>query len=213
MTAEKNPLKIYTLLPGTNCCQCYLPSCLAFAAAVVRGSKKLADCPYVTGDAADAAADEPFREPYAMMREEHLAELQKQVTAIQIAQAASRIGARMVGEKLAVTCLGKDFFIDRQGRVSSECHTHCGLTIPLLRYVLQSKGDDISGRWVSFRELRDGQAMSALFEQRGEKRLQRLADGNPELFDLLISQKMTKGVTATVRAPSRPSLKVSRLWG
>jgi len=93
----------------------------------------------------------------------------------------------MVGEKLAVTCLGKDFFIDRQGRVTSECHTHCGLTIPLLSYLLYSKGDDNSGRWVPFRELRGGPPMSALFAQRGEKRLQRLADSNSDLFDDLVT--------------------------
>jgi hypothetical protein len=188
MTPEKNPLQIYTLLPGTNCRQCYLPSCLAFAAAVVSGSKKLADCPYVTADAARGAApNKAGHEPYTVMREEHLARLQAQITAIELTSDASRLGARMVGGKLALTCLGKDFFVDRQGRVSSECHTHCGLTIPLLSYVLYSKGDETSGRWVPFRELRGGQPMSALFEQRGEKRLQRLADSNPELFGDLMT--------------------------
>ncbi|MFA5716338.1 MAG: DUF3786 domain-containing protein [Desulfobulbaceae bacterium] len=188
MAPEKNPLEIYKLLPRTNCGQCYLPSCLAFAAAVVSGSRKPGDCPYLPANAVpQALRPKSDREPYTMMREEHLVGLQEQAAAIELAPGASRLGARMAGEKLAVTCLGKDFFIDPRGRVTSECHTHCGLTIPLLSYVLCSKGDDNTGRWVPFRELQGGAAMSPLFGQRGEKRLQRLADRNPELFDDLVT--------------------------
>lgn len=189
MSPEKNPLAIYKLLPRTNCGQCFLPTCLAFAAAVVSRSRKLTDCPFMATE--DAPGIAPLKtapgEPYAVMREEQLARLQDQIAAIELTASAGRLGARMVGERLAVTCLGKDFFIDRQGRVTSECHTHCGLTIPLLGYILYSKGDDDSGRWVSFRELQGGQPMAALFAQRGEKRLQRLADTNPDLFDDLVT--------------------------
>lgn len=188
MSPEKNPLELYALLPRTNCGQCFLPSCLAFAAAVVSGSKKITDCPYMTAAAADLAPlHSAAPEPYTVMREEKLARLQEEITEIELTANAARLGARMTGEKLAVTCLGKDFFIDRKGRVTSECHTHCGLTIPLLGYILYSKGDDLTGRWVPFRELRGGPPMNALFRQRGEKRLQRLADSNPELFDDLVT--------------------------
>jgi len=85
MSPEKNPLKLYKLLPGTNCGQCFLPSCLAFSAAVVSGSKKLTDCPYVTVDASrlvspNIAARE---EPSTVMREERLARLHEQITPIE----------------------------------------------------------------------------------------------------------------------------------
>jgi len=47
MPPGKNPLEIYKILPQTNCGQCFLPSCLAFSAAVVNGGKELADCPFI----------------------------------------------------------------------------------------------------------------------------------------------------------------------
>lgn len=195
MSPEKNPLALYKLLPGTNCGQCFLPSCLAFAAAVVSGSRKMTDCPFVTADVSGAASlQHAGPEPYTVLREEQQARLQEEVAEIELSAGAARLGARMAGGRLAVTCLGKEFFIDRHGRVTSECHTHCGLTIPLLGYVLYSRGGEDTGRWVPFRELRGGQAMSALFAQRGEKRLQRLADANPDLFDDLIT--IFSGVTA-----------------
>jgi hypothetical protein len=188
MPSVKNPLQIYKLLPRTNCGECYLPGCLAFAVAVTSGSKKLADCPYLRADDARALMHNIIeREPYEIQREERLAQLQQAIACRDLPEDAVRLGARLAGEKIAVTCLGKDFFVDRQGQVTSECHTHCGLTIPLLSYLLDSRGDEVSGRWVPFRELQGGPPMSALFEQRGEKRLQRLADRNPELFDDLIT--------------------------
>lgn len=187
MPQQKNPLKIYKLLPQTNCGECYLPSCLAFAAAVVKGEKKLTDCPYVeVAPEHDMSEDVVAHEPYEIMRGEDLAKLQQKVTTLELAASADRLGARMAGDKLAVTCLGKDFFMDASGNVTSECHTHCGLTIPLLSYIVSSKGDDVTGNWVPFRELHNGPPMNALFEQRGEKRLQQLADNHTELFDDLI---------------------------
>ena len=49
MPPEKNPLQIYKLLPQTNCGECFLPSCLAFAAAVTSGAKNLARLPAPAG--------------------------------------------------------------------------------------------------------------------------------------------------------------------
>ncbi|MCI5124821.1 MAG: Fe-S cluster protein, partial [Candidatus Electrothrix sp. AR5] len=45
MAALKTPLEVYKLLNKSNCRKCMLPSCLAFAAAVIQGQKKLSDCP------------------------------------------------------------------------------------------------------------------------------------------------------------------------
>ena len=188
MPPEKNPLRIYKLLPQTNCGECFLPSCLAFAAAVTSGAKNLADCPHLEADAARALTGNIIdREPYEIQREERLTRLQQALAKRDLPAAAARLGARIEGERIAVTCLGKDFFVNRLGRVTSECHTHCGLTIPLLTYLLDSKGDAPAGRWVPFRELHCGPPMNALFEQRGEKRLQHLADRHPELFDDLVT--------------------------
>ena len=192
MPPGKNPLEIYKILPQTNCGQCFLPSCLAFSAAVVNGGKKLADCPFIKG--ADTQRVTPTvvtKEPYEIMRGEKLKQLQKKVADMDIGLVARKLGGTMIGGKLNITCLGKDFLVDTGGRVISECHTHVGLTIPLLSYIVNSKGDNPSGNWVPFRELKDGPPMSALFEKRGEKYLQVLADNHTDLFDDLV--KMFSG--------------------
>ena len=188
MPPEKNPLEIYKILPQTNCGQCYLPSCLAFSAAVTNGSKKLADCPFITETEAQKISPNVVTvEPYEIMRGEDIKLLQKRIAGIELPGLTDKLGAKMVGTHLAVTCLGKDFFVDHLGKVTSECHTHTGLTIPLLSYIVSGTGSDPTGNWVHFRELKDGPRMSALFEQRGEKRLQSLADSHTDLFDDLVS--------------------------
>lgn len=188
MTQLKNPLEIYKLLPQTNCGQCFLPGCLAFAAAVIRGEKKLSHCPYLEPGLGETFADKiTMRATSDQQREKHLALLQENIRGVDLPAAAERLGARMVGDRLAVRCLGKDFLVDQAGNVTSACHTHAGLTIPLLSYIIHSTGEDISGKWVPFRELKNGAPMSALFGQRGEKPLQQLADSQTDIFEIIIS--------------------------
>ncbi len=53
-------IQIYKLLPKTNCGECGVPTCLAFAMSLAAGKAELASCPYVSEEAkaelADAAA-------------------------------------------------------------------------------------------------------------------------------------------------------------
>ena len=50
MSEIKNPLELYKYLEKSNCRMCGVPSCLAFAAAVIQGQKRLGDCPAIPKD-------------------------------------------------------------------------------------------------------------------------------------------------------------------
>lgn len=50
-------LDIFKLLPKTNCGECKLPTCLAFAMKLAGGQAKLEDCPHVSDEAKEALAD------------------------------------------------------------------------------------------------------------------------------------------------------------
>jgi hypothetical protein len=187
MPQLKNPLEVYKLLPQTNCRQCRLQTCLAFSAAVVRGEMKLTDCPHLGPQITEKFADKVVpRSTFDQQRETHLAALREKIRTMDFSAAAERLGGRIAGGKLAVKCLGKDFLVDPAGNVTSECHTHAGLTIPLLSYISHSRGSAPAGKWVHFRELKNGAPMSALFRQRGEKPLKQLADNHPDLFEILL---------------------------
>jgi CO dehydrogenase/acetyl-CoA synthase gamma subunit (corrinoid Fe-S protein) len=47
MVQLTNAMEIFKILPRTNCRDCGVPTCLAFAAAVFKGENRLADCSHI----------------------------------------------------------------------------------------------------------------------------------------------------------------------
>ncbi|MGC9194742.1 MAG: DUF3786 domain-containing protein [Syntrophobacteraceae bacterium] len=182
-----NHLEIYKLLPKTNCRQCGALTCLAFAAALMRGDKVPKDCPHL-----DRAVMEKLSqgsEPEGADKgegERELDALRSRIAGADQALLADRLGAVYDGGRLAVRCLGKDFFLDSNGNMTSQCHNNRWVLIPLLDYVANGAGVDPVGKWVPFRELKEGAARAALFAQRCEKPLKELVDKHTELFELIV---------------------------
>ena len=187
MTATRKPLEIYAALPKTNCGKCAARTCLAFAAALVRGEMLPAGCPgLAAAAAARVAAYLDGRQPAYHDVAAELRRLRAGVAALDFPASAERLGAILVGERLGVKALGRDFLIGRDGSIVSDCHTHAGLAIPLLRYVLFSRGGRPAGAWLPFRELEQAAGRGLHFEQMCEKPLKRLVDTHTELLKDLI---------------------------
>lgn len=188
MSGTITPLQIFKLLPKSNCRQCGISTCLAFAAAVIKLEKRLADCPYLDRDTIARYAERIGRPPgMENIREEQLKELKEKIAATDIHARAELLGARSDGGMIVIKCLGKDFAVDRNGTVASQCHTHAWFSLPLLDHILSGKGAAVSGRWVPFRELPNGRTWNPLFEQRCEKPLKQIADTHSELFEDLVN--------------------------
>lgn len=181
------PLEIYKVLPKTNCGLCLLPTCLAFSAAVIAGRKKLADCPSLneekitrlSGNLVQRSTMEPAQA-------EFIDRLEKKIATLDLDRIAPVIGGRFHNNKLIVPALGKEFHIDRLGHVTSECHVIPWVKAPLLSYVTNEKHMDITGNWISFRELQGGMDWQGLFTSRCEMVLKKLADEHPALLGDII---------------------------
>lgn len=182
-----NPLEIYKTLPGSNCGKCFLPSCLAFAAALVAGRLKPADCPDLApatrGALAERLQPRENREPE---QAEFMAKLREKMGHLDLALVAPLIGATCRDGRLVINALGKDFIVDQRGTVTSECHIIPWVEAPLLSYITNPSHGEITGRWLSFRELQGGIDWQGLFTSRCENPLRQLADANPELLGDLI---------------------------
>lgn len=187
MTQMNNAMDLFKQLKRTNCRECRVPSCLAFAAAVFRGEKRLEECPYVENSLIEEFhSNPPYRSTLELEQDQALEPLREQIAAIDFATSAERLGATLTDDKLTINCLGKDFTIDSQGIVTSGCHVHTWVTIPLINYVIHCKGKPLSGTWVPLRELKGGASWGALFSQRCEKPLKRLADNHTDLFEFMV---------------------------
>jgi hypothetical protein len=184
---QVNHLEIYRFLQKSNCGKCDLPTCLAFAAAVMRGEKRLDVCPYLESAAIEQLEGKLGpRSTSEDEREKAMNQLRSQIRALDFAEAAERLGVSHTGGLLTVKCLGKDFHVDTQGNVISDCHTTPWLIMPLLNYIIHGAGKEAEGKWVLFKELDGGADWGRLFAQRGEKPLKRLVDTHTDLFEFII---------------------------
>jgi len=181
-----NAMEIYKLLQGTNCRECLLPTCLAFAVAVFSGERRLRDCPYVDGGIVERF-EEQSRNRTTLEREQEqaLEPLKREVAAIDFSLSAERLRATLSGDKLIIKCLGKDFIVCPDGSIISDCHVHAWVTVPLLSYVISCSGKTVSGEWVRFRELENGVTWGPLFADPFEKPLKQIADAHTELFETM----------------------------
>jgi hypothetical protein len=187
MPPVKNPFDLYKQLPRTNCGDCGRASCLAFAAAVLKEEKRLEDCAHLDRSVARSIAPVISRQAdLESIRAEQLKELKKEIERTDVVSRAAHLGAAASAGSIVIACLGKDFEVDRSGNVLSQCHTHAWFSLPLLDYILHSRGESPSGRWVPFRELAQGKTWSRLFERRCEQPLKRIADTHSDLFADLI---------------------------
>jgi hypothetical protein len=181
------PLELYKLLPGTNCGLCLLPTCLAFAAAVVAGRKKPADCPSLSAEVLTRLQGDLAETPVpAPVQAEFIERLERRASQLDFSRIAPVIGAVFRNGVLSVSSLGKEFHIDSQGRMTSECHVIPWVKAPLLSYITSEKHVDITGNWISFRELPGGMEWQGLFATRCEAVLKKLADAHPDLLEDII---------------------------
>lgn len=187
MAQFKNAMEVFKLLPGTNCRKCMVPTCLAFAVAAFKGDRPLRDCPYLAGSIREQYEGQS---PNWVIKEQEyqkaLEPLKREVSTIDFASAAGRLGAALSGDRLVIRSLGKEFQVSPDGSVISACHVHAWITVPLLNYIVSCSGDTPSGKWVPFRELKDGVTWGPLFADQFETPLKHVADANPDLFETMI---------------------------
>jgi hypothetical protein len=187
MAPLKTPMEILRLLEKSNCRQCGELTCLAFAAAVFKGQKHLDECPHLDQEVlnrferkpqTEAENDRELREGFEGLR--------TRLSKLDFSMAAQRSGGRYADGKLTLKILGKDFSVDTRGNFFSDIHIHHWITIPVLNYIITGAGIPVSGKWVPFRELRNGGTWGPLFNQRCEKPLKRTADIYTDFFEDMI---------------------------
>jgi len=187
MSQFRNTMEIFKLLEKSNCRKCNKPTCLAFAAAVFQGQKRLDECPHLEKEIItryDVKAGN--QKTLEQERDEAIEQLKKKVTTTDLSSAARRLGAAFSDEKLTIKILGKNFSVDTRGNITTDIHVHAWITIPVINYIIDGAGVPVSGKWVPFRELEGGKTWYRLFGQRCEKPLKKVADTYTDFFEDLI---------------------------
>lgn len=187
MKKPENAMEIFQLLEQSNCRECGEKTCLAFAGAVFQGRRRLDECPRLDEETLKAYAGEPGGgNQIEQARDEFLAELKAEAAQTDLKAAAQRIGGEYRNGKLTVKIMGKDFSVDENGKLSADIHVNPWVAVPFFSYILHGKGRPVTGKWVSFRELKHGGERYPLFQKRCEEAMKRVADTYPELFDDMV---------------------------
>jgi hypothetical protein len=180
-------MEIFKLLDKSNCRKCNKPTCLAFAAAVFQGQKRLDECPQLDREIIERYGGMAANQnPLEQMQSESIEHLKRKIVKIDLCASAQRLGEKFSNEKLTIKCLGKDFSVDINGNISTDIHVHSWIAVPVLNYILEGAGTPVSGKWVPFRELEGGKKWYRLFKQRCEKPLKKVADTYTDLFEDMI---------------------------
>jgi len=197
MPPPKNAMEVFKLLDKSNCRECGEKTCLAFAGAVFQGRRPIEDCPRLSPEVARRFS-QPSPEAKLAQQEgqQYLRELKGKVASVDLAAAAERLGGQMVEGKLVLKVLGKDFGVDRSGRLYTDIHVNPWVAVPFLVHVLYGAGKTPVGEWVSFRELKEGKQRYALFHKRSEAALKRVADVYGAFFDDIVHMFSGKEVPA-----------------
>lgn len=182
MGKPENVMQVFSLLDKSNCRRCGEKTCLAFAGAVFQGRRNLAECPRIGPQEAASFDDSGSAVKSDEVSSDAITEMKKEISRINLTDAAERTGGTFENGKLHVKVLGKDLAIDGSGKIFTELHHIPWLIGPFLVYVLHSRGKKPAGNWLSMRETTDGAARYPLFNKRCEEAMQRLADEYTDFF-------------------------------
>lgn len=180
---KPTPLDLLRELKRSNCGECGVPTCMAFAAQVIQGQKKPELCPYLDPAVAHrfSQALHPDHAPQDNGLE-MVQVLQSEMPGLDLPAIAKRLGGKMIGEQLRLHVLGKIFEIDAKGGLHTLCHSNTWIHAPLLDYIIHGQGTMPTGQWGHFSELSGTTALIPFFKHRAETPLAQLAEKHPDLF-------------------------------
>ncbi len=188
MAIFNNVIEILQLLDKSNCKKCGEKTCMAFAGAVLKGKKKLADCPAVDRDTVQLYEDVDEQRP---SREDELQEaivaIQKVIKKLDFPEVAKRVQGSWSDEKLTIKIMGKNLSFDADGKLFTDLHVNSWVLISSFNYVVNCKGVPVSGKWTPFRELPNGKDWQRFFSHQCEKPLKKIIDEQTDLLEDIVT--------------------------
>jgi len=167
-----NPLEIYKHLPKKNCGECAPKTCMSFAVSLGSNPDHLEQCGYIGPEDRTSIRSMLVKGDW---REELVRSLGGEVSKLDLAEIASGLGCFMRDDKLIIRCIGQEYAVGSDGKISPDTRNPW-IKILLLHYVRNRGRGEFTGKWVSFSELKGGLMKAATFQRECEEPLRRLMD-------------------------------------
>ena len=180
-----NAIELYKRLPKKNCGECGQKKCMPFAFSLIKGESELSECPYLTEDEVNDLKEKIVHSDW---REDLILRLREDVRKIDFSGVAAHIGADVQNGTLLLKCMGREFAIDASGEVATKGHITPWMKILLLHYIKIGGSAELSGKWVSFSELKSGMVKASSFTRECEESLRSLFDGDTQKAGSMIER-------------------------
>jgi hypothetical protein len=180
-----NAIELYKKLPKKNCGECRQKKCMPFALSLIKGEAELTECPYLNEDEVNGLKKTIGHSDW---REDLIMRLREGIRDIDFNDVASHIGAELKGKALMLKCMGREFMIDPSGEVTTKGFITPWIKILLLHYIKTGGRADLSGKWVSFSDLKSGMVKASSFTRECEERLRELLDKDLQKVIQLLSR-------------------------
>ena len=184
-----NAVELYKKLPKKNCGKCSLKTCMPFALAVMKGDAELTECPLLTGDAITEIEGSLRRSDW---REELILKLRQEIKGIDFKDVAEDIGAVVRDGALLLDCFGREFRISADGEIAALGHMTPWIKILLLHYIRTAGKGGLTGKYVSYSELKSGMVKVSSFQRDCEEPLTELFRKDSEQTGRILSRMGTK---------------------
>ena len=177
-------IELYKRLPKKNCGRCRQKKCMPFALSLIKGEAEVTECPCLTGDEVKELQKMIVHSDW---REDLILRLRQAIRDIDFSYVAPHIGGELTGGSLMLKCMGREFMIAPDGEITTKGFITLWIKILLLHYIKTGGRADLSGRWVSFSELKSGMVKASSFTRDCEEPLKEMLDADlQKVVQLLI---------------------------
>ncbi|MDA8339396.1 MAG: DUF3786 domain-containing protein, partial [Nitrospiraceae bacterium] len=180
-----NPIELYKKLPKKNCGECMQKTCMPFALSVIKGETELSECPLLTNDEIESLKGSITKSDW---REELILSLKEEVKNINFKDIAEGIGAELKDNSLIIKCMGREFIISPDGETTTHGHMTPWIKILLLHYIRTAGKGELSGKWVSYSELRGGMVKASSLLRDCEEPLKELLEKDFNKTKMILSR-------------------------
>lgn len=175
MRYTMNAIELYKRLPKKNCGKCSQKTCMPFALSVIKGGADLSDCPLLTENEIRDMNNSLVRSDW---QEELIQSLRLKLRDADLAALTEDLGGHYRDDRLFINCLGREFEIFPGGEIESRGPVTPWIKILLLHYLNTHGKAELSGKWVSFSELRSGMVKASSFLREAEDPLKDLFEND-----------------------------------
>ena len=166
-----NTIELYKKLPKKNCGKCSQKACMPFALSVIKGDADLSDCSLLTED---EIRDLKSSITHSDWQEELIQSLRLKTKDVDLSGITRDLGGDYRNGRLFMHCLGREFEIFPGGDIRTQGHITPWIKILLLHYINTHGRAELSGKWVSFSELRSGMVKASSFLREAEDPIKEL---------------------------------------